>query len=95
MAVISHTFVCANGDKGKMTFSEHLFQLRTARKLTQKGIAEKIGVSWRAYQNYELGLREPQLSTLVALADFYEISLDELACRRPPAAGAGLPGDSK
>ena len=27
------------------------------------------------------GEREPQLSTLVALADFYDLSLDELACR--------------
>ena len=65
-----------------MTFAEHLFQLRTAHKLTQRGIAEKIGISWRAYQNYELGLREPQLSTLIALAAFYDISLDELACRQ-------------
>ena len=65
-----------------MTFAEHLFQLRTAHKLTQRGLAEKIGISWRAYQNYELGLREPQLSTLIALADFYDISLDELACRQ-------------
>lgn len=41
-------------------------------------------MSLRAYQNYERGLREPKLSALVALADFYEVSLDELACREWP-----------
>ena len=64
-----------------MTFSEHLLQLRTARDLTQKSLAAKIGISWRTYQNYELGLREPPLSTLIALADFYDLPLDELVCR--------------
>mgnify|MGYP001144522952 CR=1 FL=1 len=58
-----------------VTFSEHLLQLRTARDLSQKALAVEIGISWRTYQNYELGLREPTLSTLIALADFYGLSL--------------------
>ena len=65
-----------------MTFSEHLFQLRKAKNLTQKDVAGGAGISWRAYQNYERGVQEPTLSTLVALADFFDISLDELVCRR-------------
>ena len=64
-----------------MTFSEHLLQLRTGKNLSQKALAAEIGISWRTYQNYELGLREPALSTLIALADFYDLSLDELVCR--------------
>lgn len=64
-----------------MTFPEHLSVLRKQVGLSQKELAEKIGISWRGYQNYELGLREPQLSTLIALADFYDLSLDELVCR--------------
>lgn len=64
-----------------MTFPEHLSVLRKQAGLSQKELAEKIGISWRGYQNYELGLREPQLSTLIALADFYDLSLDELVCR--------------
>ena len=64
-----------------MTFSEHLLQLRTARDLSQKALATEIGISWRTYQNYELGLREPSLSTLIALADYYEVSLDYLTGR--------------
>ena len=65
-----------------MTFSEHLLQLRKSRGLKQPELAEKIGLSWRGYQNYELGLREPKMSTLTALADFYNLSLDELVCRK-------------
>ena len=64
-----------------MTFKENLLRLRTDKGLTQPNVAEGTGLSLLAYQNYERGLREPQLSALIALADFYEISLDELVCR--------------
>lgn len=67
-----------------MTFSEHLLQLRKNRGLKQTELAPHIGVSWRAYQTYERGEREPQMSTLIALADFYGLSLDELVCRKRP-----------
>ena len=63
-----------------MTFSEHLLQLRKSRGLKQTELAEQIGISWRAYQTYERGQREPTLSTLTALADFYGITVDELIC---------------
>ena len=65
-----------------MTFSENLVKLRNDRGLSQKELSEKTGVTMRAYQRYEYGEREPRLSVLIALADFYGISLDELACRR-------------
>ena len=67
-----------------MTFPEHLLQLRKARNLKQTELAPYIGISWRTYQTYERGEREPQMSTLIALAGFYNISLDELACREWP-----------
>ena len=66
-----------------MTFSEHLLYLRKQRGLTQADVARAVDITERGYRNYELGVREPQLSTLVALADFYGLSLDELVCRRP------------
>jgi transcriptional regulator with XRE-family HTH domain len=39
-------------------------------------------VTVRAYQAYEYGKSEPRMSTLIALADFYDLSLDELVCRK-------------
>ena len=67
-----------------MTFSEHLLFLRRSHGLKQTELAEKIGLSWKGYQNYELGLREPKLSTLIALADFYGITIDDLVCHDQP-----------
>ena len=64
-----------------MTFSEHLLELRKQRGLLQRDVAEAAGVVTRVYQRYEYGEREPGLSTLIALADFYDLSLDELVCR--------------
>ena len=64
-----------------MTFSEHLLQLRKTKGLSQPEIAAAVGISWRGYQNYELGLREPKLSTPIALAASSSIPLNELVCR--------------
>lgn len=64
-----------------MTFPEHLQELRQNQNYTQKEVANGIGISLPSYQRYEYGSREPTLSTLIALADFYDLSLDELVCR--------------
>ena len=64
-----------------MTFSEHLLELRLQRNVLQKDLADSLGMAIRTYQRYEQGEREPGLSTLIALADYYHISLDDLACR--------------
>lgn len=63
------------------TFSERLVELRDSRNLSQKDVAEEFGVVVRAYQRYEYGEREPQLSVLIRMADFYKVSLDYLAGR--------------
>lgn len=62
-------------------FSERLIKLRDGRNLSQKDVAAEFGVVVRAYQRYEYGEREPQLSTLIRIADFYGVSLDYLAGR--------------
>ena len=64
-----------------MTFCEHLLKLRTERGLSQKELAKEVGISTLTYQRYEYGEREPKLSALIALADYYNLSLDELVCR--------------
>lgn len=64
-----------------MTFPERIIQLKTDRDLLQKDIAAAIGLSLRAYQYYEKGQKEPTLSVLVRLADFFDVSLDYLVGR--------------
>lgn len=62
-------------------FSERLTELRKKHALSQEAAAKEFGVVVRAYQRYEYGEREPQLSTLVKIADFYGVTLDYLAGR--------------
>ena len=64
-----------------MKFSEHLVFLREKNGILQKDIAKKLGISVHAYQRFEYGEQEPRMSALIALADLYDISLDELVCR--------------
>ena len=64
-----------------MRFSENLRQLREKQGLKQKELAEKLEISLRAYQYYERNEREPQLSTLIRIADYFDVSLDELVGR--------------
>lgn len=58
-----------------------LKRLRTNKKLKQREIAEAIGITERTYSNYETGQRQPDLDTMIRIADFYEISLDLLTGR--------------
>lgn len=62
-------------------FSERLKVQKNSHHALQKDIAEAIGVSVRAYQHYEAGTQEPTLSKVIALADFFDVSLDYLVGR--------------
>lgn len=67
-----------------MDFREKLIQLRNVNGILQKDLAEKLGLNLHTYQRFEYGQQEPRMSTLIALADLYDISLDELVCRDWP-----------
>lgn len=67
-----------------MDFQEKLIQLRNINGILQKDLAEKLGVNLHTYQRFEYGQQEPRMSTLIILADLYDISLDELVCRDWP-----------
>ena len=52
--------------------------LRKSRNITQKQLASGIGASERGIQQYELGERKPTYNMLIALADYFDVSLDYL-----------------
>ena len=64
-----------------MNFGNQLKGLRNQKGLKQSDMATLLGITVRAYQNYELEAREPSLSVLIALADFFDVSLDYLVGR--------------
>ena len=59
----------------------NLYKLRANTKLTQKDMAKILNVSQGSYQKYETGETEPKLTTLIQLADYYNVSLDYLLNR--------------
>ena len=59
-------------------FSERLKSVRLERKLTQKQVAEGIGVAESYYQIYEYGKKEPVVSNLEKLCRCLNVSSDYL-----------------
>lgn len=59
-------------------FGERLKNLRKARKLSQKEVANALNISVSVLSNYESSERTPSLENLVALANFYRCSTDYL-----------------
>lgn len=50
--------------------------LREDRDLTQKQLAEILHCSQQVYSNYELGQRDIPTEILIALANYYKVSVD-------------------
>lgn len=64
-----------------MNLPEALKRIRKERGALQTQVAAAGGVSVTQYQNYEYGKHEPTASVLIAIADFYDVSLDYLVGR--------------
>lgn len=67
------------------SFVERFSELRAIRNMSYSAIAENIGVSLRAMKYYGSGERQPTLPVLLALADFFDVSLDYLVGRSDDA----------
>lgn len=67
-----------NNDMAKKKFGETLIYLRKEKGVGQVELAYQIGVSKGCISLWENGLREPTLSGLLALAKYFDVSLDEL-----------------
>lgn len=61
--------------------SMRIRELRKQAKLSQEMMAEKIGVYRQAITKWETGLGVPDIENLVAIADLFKLSLDELMGR--------------
>ena len=62
-------------------FAKNLKELRTKQRIYQRELAEYLDVSVTTYQNYEKGIHEPNIDKLIALADYFKVTLDELVGR--------------
>lgn len=64
-----------------VVLNERLRGLRLQKGVTQKSIADNIGVDEVSLQRYEYGTVRPKLEKLVKLADFFNVSTDYLLGR--------------
>lgn len=64
-----------------MLFSNILKRKREEKGLTQAEVAERIGTTQQNVASYENGYKVPSLKIVVATADFFRCSVDEMIGR--------------
>lgn len=61
--------------------STRLIELRKAKGLTQKNLADVLGVAPVSWQRFEYGSSKPKLENIITLADYFDVSVDYLLGR--------------
>ena len=65
----------------KADFPHNLKFLRAAKGLSQKELAELLDTTLKTISHWETGYSEPSIGQLIALADFFDVTLDDLVGR--------------
>ena len=74
---------------------DNLMNLRKINKYSQEYVAEKIGVSRQAVAKWESGETTPDIVNCKALAELYDVSLDDLVNYNNDNLGLGVPPRGK
>ncbi len=64
-----------------MDFAKNLRALRKRNGISQKWIAEKLGLAQQTVAKWECNGAEPSIRTLCALADYFNVTTDQLLGR--------------
>ena len=56
----------------------YLKEIRTQKEKTQEEVARFLKITRASYANIENGRRDPDTTTLLALSDFFGVTLDEI-----------------
>ena len=62
-----------------VSIAKRMRDLREDHDLTQRDVAQLLGVPAQRVSEWETGFHEPRLDVLMKLADYYAVSLDYLA----------------
>jgi len=57
-------------------YNDRIRDLREERKLTQRQVAQVLGICQQVYSKYELGVRSLPIEHLMKLCQFYHASAD-------------------
>lgn len=75
--------------------SDNLYALRKRGKLTQEQVAAQVGVSRQTLSKWETGESVPDIGNCMTLADFYDVSLDDLVRYCPGEENLPIPPKGK
>lgn len=64
-----------------------LRELRKERQITQQELAKILNLSIQTISGYETGYAQPTIDTLVAMANYFQCSVDELLGREDYGTG--------
>lgn len=71
----------ARNEDNAVEFRRRLQHLREKKRISRIVLSELCGLSSDAVRRYERGEAEPSLKSLIALAEFFEVSVDYLIGR--------------
>ena len=64
-----------------MKLAENIRALRKAKNINQSALAEAVFTTVKTISHWETGYTEPSVNQLILLADYFDISIDELVGR--------------
>lgn len=82
-------------NSSRNNLAANLRYLRNRNRMTQEQVAEQIGVSRQAVAKWENGDSLPDILNCEALADLYDVSLNDLVRFDPEEAGMPIPPRNK
>ena len=74
------------------TLGKKIKELRNERKITQSDFAEILGVTYQAVSNWERGIAPPDLETLINIANYFGVLVDDLLNDRDEKLFLGIDG---
>lgn len=76
-------------------FNDNLMTLRKLKKLSQEELAEQVGVSRQTLSKWETGESLPDIEKAKLLADYLEVTLDDLLSYSNQKTGMPIPPKGK
>ena len=68
-----------------MSIGTKIYELRTAKNLSQGDLADILDVSRQSVSKWETDASTPDLDKLIKMCDLFDITIDELTCRETKA----------
>lgn len=69
-----------------MEFNKILYDLRKKKGISQEELANEINVTRQTISKWELGESTPDMEKMIALSNYFDITLDELVLGRKPSS---------